>query len=418
MMCQIYNTIKKGIFMNILVINAGSSSLKYQVIDMNNEQILAKGNCERIGIDGAVTHKTSDDRIFESNFDLPSHKDAFRILSSLLVDKKYGVVNSLKEISAVGHRVVQGAEEFKSSVIVTDEVLKKIESLSVLAPLHNSASVEAIRACQATFDNSTPQVVVFDTSFHQTIPEKAYLYGFPYECYEKYRVRKYGFHGTSHRYVSKRVEKILGKPPESLKIVSCHLGNGSSICAILNGKSIDTTMGLTPLDGVIMGTRTGNVDPSCVTFLMNQMQYNAHDMDIFMNKKSGLFGISGISSDYRDIKKAADSGNKRAKIALDMLSYQIRKGIASSAVAMDGIDVLIFTGGIGENSHCLREDICNHLNIFGIEINKMANAETIHGKEGIISTENSKVSVCIIPTNEELMIAKDALKLTTGNLHL
>ena len=395
----------------ILVINAGSSSLKYQLIDMQNEKVLAKGLCERIGFDGAVKHKTFDSRSFSEEREIKDHKIAFEIVAKLLVDEKYGVIKNLKEIAAVGHRIVQGAEIFKESCLVTDKVLEQIDSLSPLAPLHNHAQAKAIKAAIETFGKEVKQVVVFDTSFHQTIEEKAFLYGLPYEAYEKYKIRKYGFHGTSHRYVSAKVCEMLNKDINSVKIVSCHLGNGSSICAIENGKSVETTMGLTPLDGLLMGTRCGNIDPSCLVFLMQQSEIDIKKMDEIMNKRSGLLGISGVSSDYRDVKKAADSGNKRAKLALLMLSYQIRKKIAACVAAMDGIDILTFEGGIGENSYDLTISVCEHLNFLGAKIDVEKTKQTVGGKGGIISTKDSKIDICVVPTNEELLIAKDTLSL-------
>ena len=397
--------------MKILVINAGSSSLKYQLIDMNNNRTLVKGICERIGIDGFVSHRTCNDQLFESDMKIKSHIDAFHIIAALLIDKKYGIIENLDEIDAIGHRVVQGTDKFKEPIIITNDVLKEIHLLSPLAPLHNPAHVQAIEASEETFDNSIPQVAVFDTSFHQTIPQKAYMYALPYETYEKYGIRKYGFHGISHKYVSTRFAELTNRPLQSLKLVSCHLGNGSSICAIDQGKSVETTMGLTPLDGVLMGTRSGSIDPSCITFLMEKMDYSPQEMYKILNKKSGLLGISGVSNDYRDIKNAADLGNERAKLAVDMLSHSISKNIASCAVAMDSMDAIIFTGGIGENCNILRKLVCDNLKIFGIDINDSTNAETINGKEGIISSKNSKIPVCVITTNEELMIAKYTMQL-------
>lgn len=397
--------------MKILVINAGSSSLKYQLIDMKDETVLAKGLCERIGGEGAITHKTFKGEIFKEKKEIKNHKEAFQIVAKLLIDDKYGVINSLKEIAAVGHRIVQGAEIFKTSVIVTDEVLEQIDSLSFLAPLHNHAQAQAIKASIATFDEDVVQVAVFDTSFHQTLPKKAFLYGLPYEFYEKYKIRKYGFHGTSHRYVSDRVSKIIKKELSDIKIVSCHLGNGSSICAIKNGKSVDTTMGLTPLDGFLMGTRCGSIDPSCVVFLMQQENLTEKQASKILNEKSGLLGISGVSSDYRDVKKEADAGNERAKTALDMLSYQIRKKIAACVAAMEGVDVITFEGGIGENSYDLTISICNGLKFLGVEIDEEKTKKTTGGKEGIISTSNSKIYVVVVPTNEEIVIARDAKNL-------
>ncbi len=397
--------------MKILVINAGSSSLKYQLMDMQDETVLAKGLCERIGFSGAFKHKTFDGKELKKETPIKNHKQAFEIVAKLLVDKEFGVLKDLKEISAIGHRIVQGAEIFKESVVVTEKVLNQIESLSLLAPLHNHAQAEAIRACFETFGEDILEVVVFDTSFHQTIEKEAFLYALPYELYEKHKVRKYGFHGTSHRYVSLAIKDIIGKDLKNLKHVSCHLGNGSSICAIKDGISVDTTMGLTPLDGVLMGTRCGNIDASCVVFLMEQEGYSVKEMSKILNNKSGLLGVSGVGSDYRDVKKAADEGNKRAKLALLMLSYQIRKKIAAAAAAMDGIDVLTFAGGIGENSSDLTISVCNNLKFLGVEIDEEKAKQTVGGKAGLISTSSSKVFVAIVPTNEELLIARDALKL-------
>ncbi len=400
--------------MKILVINAGSSSLKYQLIDAVDEHLIARGNCQRIGIDGLISQATSDGRKFKSNAKIASHKEALSMVSSLLTDKKYGVIESLSEIKAVGHRVVQGAEKFKQSVIIDDKVLQEIDSLSPIAPLHNPVHVGVIKACQETFGRKIPQVAVFDTSFHHTIPEKAYIYGFPYEIYEKYNIRKYGFHGTSHKYVSGKAAKILGLPLKTLKLVSCHLGSGVSICAIDGGKSVDTTMGFTPLDGILMGTRSGSVDPSCVTFLMEKMGLGPSEMFNLMNKKSGLLGISGVSSDYRDLKAAATSGNKRARLAIDIMSYQVRKQIASCAAAMDGVDAIVFTGGIGENQSGFRKSVCDNLKIFGVRIDDSLNDGMIQGNEGIISSCDSKTAICVVLTDEELMIAKDALRLIQG----
>lgn len=405
----------RGCFMKILVINSGSSSLKYKLINVTNKQTLVKGVCEKIGRDGLISHKTHDNKHFKSNIKVGSHKDAFHIVAKLLIDQKFGVIKKLSEIDAVGHRVVQGAGYFKEPVIITDDVLQKIEHLFPLAPLHNPAHVQAIRASQETFGASIPQVAVFDTSFHQTIPKKAYMYGLPYDIYEKYKIRKYGFHGISHQYVCIKASEIINKPLQSLKLISCHLGNGSSICAIDGGKSVDTTMGLTPLDGVLMGTRSGSIDPSCITFLIENMGYNPNEVYELINKRSGLLGISGISNDYRDIKHAADLGNERSKLAIDMLSYSIRKHIASCAVAMDSFDAIVFTGGIGENRNDLRKLVCDNLKIFGIKINNSLNDKIIQGKEGIISSRNSKVVVCVITTNEELMVAKYTSQFVQNN---
>lgn len=397
--------------MKILVINAGSSSLKYQLFDMQDEKVLAKGLCERIGEKSVIKHKNFKGKTFKEQKDMADHKAAFSFVSKLLVDKTYGVIDSLKEIRAVGHRIVQGAELFKESVVVTQKVLKDIDSLGFLAPLHNHAQAKAIEAAIETFGKDVVEVAVFDTAFHQTLKEEAFLYGLPYEVYKKHKIRKYGFHGTSHRYVSKKVCDMLNLDINKTKIVSCHLGNGSSICAIENGKSVETTMGLTPLDGLLMGTRCGNIDSSCVIFLMQQEGLNEKEMSNIMNKKSGLLGISGISSDYRDVRDAALNGNERAKLSLSMLSYQVRKKIAECVAAMDGIDVLTFEGGIGENSYDLTISVCEHLNFLGAKIDREKAKNTVGGKEGIISTKDSKIYICIVPTNEELLIARDTKKL-------
>lgn len=397
--------------MKILVINAGSSSLKYQLFDMSNEKVLLKGICERINVDGNVSHKTFDGRKFEEQIKLNSHKEAFEVVAKLLVSEKFGVLKSLSEIDAVGHRVVQGAEKFNKSVVVTDYVLQQIKNLSVLAPLHNLAHAQAIEACKHALGEDVFQVTVFDTAFHQTIPDYAYVYGLPYEFYKKHHIRKYGFHGTSHRYVSLKVAKMLQQKPSSLKVVSCHLGNGSSICAVKFGQSVDTSMGLTPLDGLLMGTRCGSVDPSCVTFLMEKEGLNLSDMNILMNQKSGLLGISGVGSDFRDVIGAANEGNERAQLAVNMLAYQVRKRICSAMAAMDGADVVLFTGGIAENSSVLRGKVCSGLGFVGIELDEALNESKFNGAEGLISSKNSKIKVFVVATNEELMIARDTLEL-------
>lgn len=397
--------------MNILVINAGSSSLKYQLIDMSNEKVLAKGICERVGLDGEVSHKTFDGRKFEKEVELKSHKEAFDLVADLLISDEFGVLKSLNEVAAVGHRVVQGAEFFNESVVVDDEVFSQIKKLSDLAPLHNLAHAQAMQACKQALGEDVFQVAVFDTAFHQTIPNYAYLYGLPYEYYEKYHIRKYGFHGTSHRYVSFKVANMLDKPLNELKIVSCHLGNGSSICAIKHGKSVDNSMGLTPLDGLLMGTRCGSIDPSCLIYLMQKQNLSVSDMNVLMNKKSGLLGISGVSSDFRDVTKAANDGNERAKVAINMLAYQVRKRICAAMAAMNGADIVLFTGGIAENSASLRKLICDGLQFLGIALDDSRNEEKLLGKEGLISSVDSKIQVFVIATNEELMIARDTLKL-------
>ena len=396
--------------MKILVLNAGSSSLKYQLLDMDNEEVLAKGVCGRIGIDGEIEHKTADGRKFDQKVSFPSHTEAFEKVSELLTSSEYGVIKDLGEISAVGHRLVQGGEEFAKSVRLTPEVLLSVEKYCELAPLHNPAGLSAVEACTKKIKPGTPQVGVFDTAFHQTMPPEAYLYGFPYEYYEKMGIRKYGFHGTSHRYVSKRAAQIVGRPIEELKIITCHLGNGSSIAAVKGGKSIDTTMGFTPLDGLIMGTRSGSVDPSAVTYIMEKQNMTPAQMNDLLNKKSGYLGLSGIGSDNRDLQEAADGGNKRAQITLKMQSYQIKKIIGSYAAAMGGLDIIVFTGRIGEHSEALRKEVCSDMQVLGISLDEEKN-DKLSAKEAKISKDESKVDVYIIPTNEELMIARDTKRI-------
>ncbi|MBQ6569067.1 MAG: acetate kinase [Clostridia bacterium] len=399
--------------MLILVINAGSSSLKYQLIETKNENVLAKGNCERIGMDGGiVTHKTPDGKKYELKVDMPTHTDAFMHVKDMLLTGEGAVVKNLSEIKAVGHRIVQGGAIFSESVIVDDKVIEGLESLIDLAPLHNAAHVQGIRASIDVFGKDIPQVVVFDTAFHSTMPEEAYMFGVPYEYYEKYKVRRYGFHGTSHRFVSARCLELMGrsKKPEGTKIISCHLGNGSSITAIKDGKVIDTSMGLTPLDGFIMGTRSGTLDPSVVTYIAKKDNLNPDQLSDLFNKKSGLLGISGVSSDDRDVTAAAKAGNKRAILAHKMFRYQVTKFIGGYVAALGGVDAIIFTAGIGENQAEHREAICENLAYLGVEIDKKANAEAC-GKEAKISTRKSKVKVYVIPTNEELVIARDTERL-------
>ncbi len=397
--------------MKILVINAGSSSMKYQLIDMADESILAKGNCERIGIDGHFKHTTGDGRKAEYDVIMNDHTEAFVQIKNALIDEKVGVIKDLSEVSAVGHRVVQGGSIFKESKIVDEKVIEDIESLIPLAPLHNPAHVQGIRACIDVFGKDVPEVVVFDTAFHSTMPQTAYMYAVPYEYYEKYAVRRYGFHGTSHRYVSGRCAELMGKDIKDLKIITCHLGNGSSITAIDGGKVVDTSMGLTPLDGIMMGTRTGCLDPSVVTFIMEKEGLSPSEMDTLLNKKSGFLGISGISSDDRDVSAAAENGNERAKLAIDMLEYQILKYIGSYAAVLGGVDAIVFTAGIGENQSSHRLNVCEKLGYIGVEVDADANAKAIRGFEGKISTENSKVDVFVIPTNEEIVIARDTAAL-------
>lgn len=400
--------------MKILVINAGSSSLKYQLFDMDNETVLAKGNCERIGIDGIFTHKTSDGRVLKKEVAMPDHKVAFMQVKDALADKEYGVIDDLSEISALGHRIVQGGSLFSKSELVTDEVIEGIESLIPLAPLHNKGHVQAIRASQEVFGKEVPEVVVFDTAFHSTMPDYAYIYPIPYEYYEKYKIRRYGFHGTSHRYVTHRCAELMGVDIKELKIISCHLGNGSSITAVDGGKVIDTSMGLTPLDGFMMGTRTGTLDPSVVTFLAEKENLSPEEMSDLLNKKSGLLGISGVSSDDRDVTKAAEEGNERAILAHKMLVYEISKFIGSYYVALGGCDVITFTAGLGENQAHHRERVCKMLSCLGVKIDEKLNNEMILGKEGLISTPDSKIKVYVIPTNEELVIARDTKDIVEG----
>ena len=400
--------------MKILVINAGSSSLKYQLINMEDESVIAKGNCDRIGIDGHIKHTTFDGRTVEADCKFPTHTEAFEKLVEVLTTGEGKVIDSMSEISAVGHRIVQGAEVFSKTTLVTDEVIQQIDDLAELAPVHNHPHALALRACKKVIPATTPQVVVFDTAFHSTMPEKAFMYGLPYECYEKLHVRKYGFHGTSHRFVSQALADAMGKDIKDLRIVSCHLGNGSSITAIEGGKSIDTSMGFTPLDGVIMGTRCGSVDPSAVTFVANKLGLTPNEMSDYMNKKSGFLGISGISSDNRDITSAAEHGDHKAQLAGETLRYEIKKFIGSYAAVMNGLDAVIFTGGIGENSDDVRADVCHNMEYLGIKLDDSVN-HGLRGKLQKISAPDSKVEVWVVPTNEELLIARDTRDLV-GNL--
>lgn len=402
--------------MKILVVNAGSSSLKYQLIDMQDESVIAKGICERIGDTGAISHKTADGRKYSADIPMPTHTDAFNCVVEALTSEEYGVIKSMSEISAVGHRIVQGGSIFDRSVIVDDKVIEDIYNLSELAPLHNKAHVQGIRACIECLGKDVPQVVVFDTAFHQTMPAKSYMYPIPYEMYEKYKIRRYGFHGTSHRFVSGVMTDILGKV-EGTNIITCHLGNGSSISAIKDGKVIDTTMGFTPLAGVEMGTRCGDVDPAVVTFIMDKEGFTPDEMSNFMNKKCGFLGISGFSSDSRDLEAAIDAGPsdphyERAKLAVDILIQDVKKCIGSFAAEMNGLDAIVFTAGLGENNPHLREEVCANMQFFGIEINSELNAKTLRQPNIVkLSTDNSKVAVYVIPTNEELVIARDTLAL-------
>ncbi len=398
--------------MNILVINAGSSSLKYQLIDMSNEKVLAKGLCEKIGIGGKITHKTFDGYKDEHDANFPTHSEAFQELVKVLSTGEHAVIKDKSDIGAIGHRVVQGGTKFSASVKITEDVIAGAEEFSDLAPLHNPACIAGIRACQQVFSSDIPQVAVFDTAFHQTMPEKAYIYPFPYEYFEKYSIRKYGFHGTSHRYVSARLAQLLGKPLEELKVITCHLGNGSSIAAVDHSKCVDTTMGLTPLDGLIMGTRCGSVDPSAATYIAEKEGMTLAQLNDMMNKKSGVLGISGVSSDNRDVSAAAEAGNKRAQLALDIQKYEISKYIGAFAAAMGGVDAVLFTGGIGENDENVRLGACEGLEYMGLKIDPKMNVE-FSRQEHEISAPDSRVKVWIVPTNEELMIARDTLEIVS-----
>ncbi len=397
--------------MNILIVNAGSSSLKYQVINMADESTLAKGLIERIGIPGSKLSQTVGESKHVVETPMKDHIEASQHMINALTDPVHGAVKSMDEISAVGHRVVQGGETFTTSTLIDEECLNAIKANVPLAPLHNPANLMGIKACLQVMPDK-PMVAVFDTSFHQTMPPHAYLYGVPYEYYEKLRVRRYGFHGTSHRYVSRRGAAFLGKDAKDLRIITCHLGNGSSICAVDHGKSVDTSMGLTPLEGVLMGTRSGTVDPAALQFIMNAENINIDEMLDVLNKKSGLLGVSGVSSDMRDVEAAAEKGNKQAETALKMLSRGIKKYIAAYAAIMGGVDLIVFTAGIGENSPELREMVLSDMSFMGIELDKAKNK--VRGKETDISAENSRVKLLIIPTNEELVIARDTKELVGG----
>ena len=394
--------------MNVLVINCGSSSLKYQLIDSQTEAVLAKGLCERIGIDGRLVYEKAgcDKEVTEAA--MPTHKQAIQLVLEALVNPTTGAIADLTAIDAVGHRVVHGGEKFATSTVLTEEVINVIEECNDLAPLHNPANLIGIRACQELMPN-VPMVAVFDTAFHQTMPEVAYMYGLPYEYYEKYSVRRYGFHGTSHSYVSKRAADILGKDYSELKTIVCHLGNGASICAVNGGKSVDTSMGLTPLEGLIMGTRSGDVDPSILDFIAQKENLTLSEVMNVLNKKSGVEGISGVSSDFRDLAAAAKEGNHRAELAIDAFAYRVVKYIGAYAAAMNGVDAICFTAGLGENDAATRAKIVSNLSYLGIAIDEEAN--NIRGKEVVISTPDSKVAVLTIPTNEELAICRETVAL-------
>lgn len=396
--------------MKILVLNCGSSSIKYALYDMDTKTVMTSGGAERVGLDGAfVKVKLANGEKKKVMHDIPEHTEGVKFIFSLLVDPEIGVIKDLKEIDAVGHRTVHGGEKFNKSVRLTEEVLKVYEECNDLAPLHNPANLKGIRAVQELMPEM-PQVGVFDTAFHQTMPKEAFMYALPYDLYEKYGVRRYGFHGTSHRYVSQRVCEFLGVKPEGKKIITCHIGNGASIAAVKDGKCVDTSMGLTPLEGLIMGTRSGDVDGGALTFIEKKLGLDADGLSDLLNKKSGMLGITGISSDMREIEEAYENGNERAKLAFDMYFYRIRKYIGAYAAAMDGCDIIVFTAGVGENQPSLREEVCKKLTYLGVEIDVEKN-KNLRGKEALISTPESKVAVCVIPTDEELMIASDTMAL-------
>ena len=399
--------------MKILVINAGSSSLKYQLIDMANEQVIAKGLCERIGIDGHLKHTPliGGKSVFNEDVAMPTHAEAIAAVIDKLTSKEYGVVSSMKEIDAVGHRVVHGGEKFACSVKIDDSVMAALEECTPFAPLHNPANITGINACKAVMGD-VPMVAVFDTAFHQTMPAKAFTYAIPYEYYKNDGIRRYGFHGTSHRYVSARCAELMGKPIEELKLISCHMGNGSSICAIDGGKSVDTSMGFTPLVGLPMGTHCGDLDAGVIQFLMNKYGFSIDEMLNILNKKSGVLGVSGVSSDFRDLDTAAEEGNERAQLALDMFHYWVAKVTGSYVAAMNGVDAIIFTAGVGENSRETRKAICDYFGYLGVAIDDEANSK--RGEDVMISTPDSKVKVFVIPTNEELVIARDTRDIIGG----
>ena len=394
--------------MNVLVINCGSSSLKYQLIDSETEVALAVGLCERIGIDGRLNHTPNGGEKVVIEQAMPDHEVAIRMVLDALTNENYGVIKNLDEIDAIGHRLVHGGEKFTKSVIIDDEVIAGVEECSPLAPLHNPANLIGVRACQAIMPG-VPNIGVFDTAFHQTMEPVAYMYGLPYEYYEKYKVRRYGFHGTSHSFVSKRAIQMLNLDPDNSKIIVCHLGNGSSISAVKNGKVVDTSMGMTPMEGLVMGTRCGDMDPTIVEYLAHSLNKSLEEVMVILNKKSGVLGISGVSSDFRDLDKASNEGNERAKLAVEVFSYRTAKYIGSYIAAMNGVDAIVFTAGLGENNIVVREQVLDHFGYMGITLDKEANQ--IRGEEKIISTPDSKVTVAVIPTNEELAIAHETVAL-------
>ena len=396
--------------MNVLAINAGSSSLKYQLFNMDNKAVLAKGLCERIGIDGRLTHTNPNkEEKYKADVPMKDHADAIRAVINILIDKEWGVIESMSEIDAVGHRVVHGGEYFADSVLINDEVIKAIEACVPLAPLHNTANLIGISACKDVMGENIPQVAVFDTAFHQTMPPEHYMYALPYEYYEKYKIRRYGFHGTSHKYVSQQASEMLGIPIENLRLVTCHLGNGSSIAAIKGGKSMDTSMGFTPLAGLPMGTRAGNIDPAIISFLCDHEHKHADEIIDILNKKSGMLGITGVSSDFRDLDAAIEEGNPRAKLAKDMFNLSVKKIIGSYIAEMGGVDAIVFTAGVGENDRSVHWDVCEHMEYLGIKIDPEKNK--FRGRQMDISIDYARVRVLVIPTNEELVIAEDTERL-------
>ena len=399
--------------MKVLVINCGSSSLKYQVIYSETEHVLAKGLCERIGIDGVLTYQPAGQDKIKYEAAMPAHRQAVELVLKQLTNPENGILKSIDEIDAVGHRMVHGGEKFACSTLLTDDVLKTVESCNDLAPLHNPPTLVGVAACRELLP-TTPMVGVFDTAFHQTMPPEAYIYGLPYEYYEKYAVRRYGFHGTSHKYVSLRAAEILGKKPEDLKIVVCHLGNGSSISAVDGGKCVDTSMGLTPLEGLVMGTRSGDIDPTCIEFIAHKENLSLEQVMDIVNKKSGVLGISGVSSDFRDLDEAAKAGNKRADLALRVFAHSVVKYIGSFIAVMNGVDAIVFTAGIGENDDIIRSRIIEHFDYLDTTLDQKANK--MHGEERIISTPDSKVKVICIPTNEELAICRDTVEIVTKKM--
>lgn len=402
--------------MKILVLNCGSSSIKYKLFDLceDSKEVLAQGGIEKVGLEGSFLKITTpDDQKIVIEKDIPDHQTGVEFILNILTSKEYGCIKSLEEIDAVGHRVVHGGEKFNSSVLIDDEVIKKVTECIILAPLHNPSNLVGIEAILKLMPG-IPQVAVFDTAFHQSMPPKAYMYGLPYSYYEKYGIRRYGFHGTSHRYVSKRACEILGVPYEHQKIVTAHIGNGASITAIKNGKSIDTSMGMTPLDGLLMGTRSGEIDAGVLTFIQDAEHLDSHDLDKLLNKKSGVLGVSGVSSDMRELEAAVRAGNERAVLAMDMYNYRIKKFVGSYAAVLGGLDILVFTGGVGENQASTRSEVCANMEFMGIKIDESKNMG-LHGKEMVISAPDSKVTVMVVPTDEELMIAKDTYEILAKN---